>query len=87
MERNYISLNNKMLEFLAEKEPGEQSSIKETDRDSVESSEQARTLSQQDIQTIESLHELSKANQEIVFNKQGESTVKDENSIQQDMHF
>ena len=48
LERNYISLNNKMLEFLAEKEPEEEEvySIREVDdRDSMESSERAKITS------------------------------------------
>ena len=62
LERNYISLNNKMLDFLAEKEPTEHIAIEETDRDSVESSDAAElALSQQQAQTIDSLNDLSRA--------------------------
>lgn len=84
LERNYISLNNKMLDFLAEKEPAEQIAIEETDRDSVESSEAANlALSQQQAQTIDSLNEVSRAQQDTTFNRHGASTVKDENSVQE----
>ena len=72
-----------MLEFLAEKEPNEQYSIKETDRDSLESSENAMFHSKIDHQTI--VEELSKTGQQQadnLFTKVGTSTVKDDNSNQ-----
>ena len=83
LERNYISLNNKMLDFLAEKDPNQQFSIQETDRDSMESSDAKAETLKDGIHTIDSLAELSLAQHDNPFNKQGASTVKDENSLQE----